>query len=413
MKIRSITCFYDPNAENASHIISDLSRFVLEFRAGCENIGFSTQTYRLSTPSFAALWPDLNRDQLITRACQLENEVVAAGFDYLSLGPALIEYPESFKAIPDMLSETSKTFFSAFIADLQHGVNMSAIKAAGSVIFQSALIEPEGFANLRFSALANVEPYGPFFPGSFHIKDQPAAFSIAVEAADEVVKAFQSAENLTEAKDNLISALEGGAGQISAVIETILSRHTIKFIGFDFSVAPYPETACSLGYALEILGVSSLGQHGSLAAAAFLADALDRGNWPRTGFNGLMLPLLEDSILAQRSIDNTLSVKDLLMFSAVCGTGLDTIPLAGDVPQESIEALLLDIAALSSRLQKPLTARLMPVPGKKVGELTTFNFEFFANGRILALHASPLKNLLGSSDDQFNLQTRNYYRSLR
>lgn len=413
MKIRSITCFYDPNAENASQIISDLSRFVQDLRAGCENIGISTQTCRLSTPSFAVIWPDSTHDQLIVKAHQLETEAVAAGFDYLSLGPALIEYPDSFKAIPDMLSETSKTFFSAFIADLQHGVNMQSIKAAASVIFKSALIEPDGFANLRFSALANVEPYGPFFPGSFHIKDQPAAFSIAVEAADEVVKAFQSARNLSEAKENLIYKLEDSAGKMTAMIETILTRRSIRFIGFDFSVAPYPDNACSLGNALEILGVSSLGQHGSLAAAAFLADALDSGNWPRVGFNGLMLPLLEDSILAQRSIDNTLSVKDLLMFSAVCGTGLDTIPLAGDVTQESIEALLLDIAALSSRLQKPLTARLMPVPGKKVGDLTTFNFEFFANGRILELQTSPLKNLLGSPDEQFSLQTRNYYRSLR
>jgi hypothetical protein len=413
MKIRSITCFYDPNAENAHQIVTNLSRFIQEFRVGCENIGISAQTCRLSTPSFAALWHDLDHDQLIKKACQLETETLAAGFDYLSLGSALIEYPESFKVIPEMLSETSKTFFSAFIADLQHGVNIASIKAAGSVIFRSALIEPDGFANLRFSALANVEPYGPFFPGSFHIKDQPAALSIAVEAADDVVIAFQSANSLLEAKQDLINRLEAQAVRISAVLENILKHYPIKFIGYDFSVAPYPDDACSLGNALEILGITSLGQHGSLAAAAFLADALDSGNWPRAGFNGLMLPLLEDSILAQRSIDNTLSVKDLLMFSAVCGTGLDTIPLSGDVPQESIEALLLDIAALSSRLQKPLTARLMPVPGKKAGEMTTFNFEFFANSRILALEALPLKRFLGSPEEHFSLQTRNYYRSLR
>ena len=76
-----------------------------------------------------------------------------------------------------------------------------------------------------------------------------------------------------------------------------------------------------------------------------------------------MLPVLEDSTLAARSETGLLSVKDLLMYSSVCGTGLDTVPLPGDITQEMIESLLLDIAALSLRLDKPLTARLMPVPG--------------------------------------------------
>ena len=119
-----------------------------------------------------------------------------------------------------------------------------------------------------------------------------------------------------------------------------------------------------------------------MAAAAFLADTLDRGEWRKTGFNGLMLPVLEDSTLAARS-GGTLGLKDLLLFSAVCGTGLDTIPLPGSVTAWQIEALLLDVAALAVRLNKPLTARLMPVPGKREGELTTFNFSYFSNGKLM------------------------------
>ena len=154
------------------------------------------------------------------------------------------------------------------------------------------------------------------------------------------------------------------------------------------------------------MGPGKLGKHGSLAAAAFLADTLDRGNWPRTGFNGLMLPLLEDSILAKRSIDQTLSIKDLLMFSAVCGTGLDTIPLPGNTSSQELEALLLDIAALASRLRKPLTVRAMPVPGKQAGDLTSFDFEYFANGRVLELDSMPLQNLFATDQKSFSLQPR-------
>jgi hypothetical protein len=137
---------------------------------------------------------------------------------------------------------------------------------------------------------------------------------------------------------------------------------------------------------------------GSLTAAAILADALDRGAWQRTGYNGLMLPMLEDSILAARTETTQFTIKDLLLFSAVCGTGLDTVPLPGDISAEMITPLLLDISALSLRLSKPLTARLMPVPGLKSGEKTFFDFDFFENGQIMDLPAAALSKALASSE---------------
>jgi hypothetical protein len=145
--------------------------------------------------------------------------------------------------------------------------------------------------------------------------------------------------------------------------------------------------------------------HGSLAAAAILTEAIDRADFPHAGFSGLMMPVLEDKMLAWRAAEGTLSVKDLLMYSAVCGTGLDTVPLAGDTTPEQISALLLDLAALALRLDKPLTARLMPVPGKKAGDPTGFNFEFFANSRVMALRAEPLKGAL-AGEETFQLNPR-------
>ncbi len=82
-------------------------------------------------------------------------------------------------------------------------------------------------------------------------------------------------------------------------------------------------------------------------------------------------------MLAERAAEGRLTVKDLLLYSAVCGTGLDTVPLPGDVTSGQIAALLLDISALALRLDKPLTARLMPVPGKQAGDMTSFNFGYF------------------------------------
>jgi uncharacterized protein (UPF0210 family) len=145
--------------------------------------------------------------------------------------------------------------------------------------------------------------------------------------------------------------------------------------------------------------------HGSLAAAAILADALDKADFPRVGFSGLLFAQLEDSILAARAVQGHLTVKDLLMYSAVCGTGLDTVPLPGEITPEELTPLLLDLAALAMRLDKPLTARLMPVPGKKAGEATSFDFPFFANSRVMPLQSQPLKGHLAGGES-FSVEAR-------
>jgi uncharacterized protein (UPF0210 family) len=142
-----------------------------------------------------------------------------------------------------------------------------------------------------------------------------------------------------------------------------------------------------------------VGLHGSLAAAAFMTDAIDQANFSRTGFSGLMLPVLEDATLAARASQDVLTIKDMLLYSAVCGTGLDTVPLPGNTTVEQLQAVLLDLAALALRLDKPLTARLMPIPGKAAGDPTDFNFDFFANSRVLGLDAQPLTGHLGGDEE--------------
>jgi hypothetical protein len=153
------------------------------------------------------------------------------------------------------------------------------------------------------------------------------------------------------------------------------------------------------------MGLAAVGRQGSLAAAAVLTSAVDAADFPRAGFNGLLLPPLEDYTLAKRAAEGGLTVNDLLMYSAVCGTGLDTVPLPGDVRVAAMAALLLDLAALALRLDKPLTARLMPIPGKQAGDETTFEFDFFANTRVMALDAEALGGAL-AAEQMIKLRSR-------
>jgi len=96
-----------------------------------------------------------------------------------------------------------------------------------------------------------------------------------------------------------------------------------------------------------------------------------------------MLPVLEDFGLSERNNEGTFNITNLLIYSAVCGIGLDTIPLPGNVPEKKLYSLLIDIASLSNKLDKPLSARLMPIPNKKKGDMTDFTFNYFANSKLM------------------------------
>jgi uncharacterized protein len=404
MRIRSITCFWNPKESNAEQSLNQLARLSEIAAARFAENGYEVQTTRLATVPFPEYLDRFEEDAAISLAQKIEALAKAHHFAYWCLGSARPEQPKSYSLIPSMLANTENAFFNGVIADAQNGVYLKAIWSCAQIIHQASRIAPDGFTNLRFTALANVPPFGPFFPAAYHHGISPA-FGLALEAADLAIKAFSAASTLAEARQNLVDALDENGKALKRIADHLQAEFGVEFKGMDFSLAPFPEDWCSLGGAIERLGVEKMGLIGSLAAAAFVADALDRGNWQRAGFNGLMLPVLEDGVLARRTIDGTLTIKDMLLYSTVCGTGLDTVPLPGDCSIDQIAGILLDIAALSVRLNKPLTGRLMPVPGKKAGDMTEFNFAFFANGRVLDLPAAPLAGFL-ASEETFLLKPR-------
>lgn len=399
MYIRSITYFFNPGWPVAAQALQRSGEFIRAARPAFEASGYAVQTTRLATPPFPRLVTPLSRQAVLSLAHKLEGAARDLGFEYVSLGPALPDVLDSYAIIPAVLADTSAIFFSGLLtsAGAWRGVSLPAVRQCARVIQQAATITPDGFANLRFAALANVPPGAPFFPAAYHQGSEPA-FALATEAADLAVQAFAEAGSLAEARGRLIASIEDHAGKLSETAQALSERFRLPYLGIDFTLAPFPETSRSFGTALERLGLPAVGVHGSLAAAAILASTLDQARFPRLGFSGLMLPVLEDAVLAERAAQGILTVKDLLLYSSVCGAGLDTLPLPGDVSEEALAAVLLDLAALALRLDKPLTARLMPIPGKQAGDLTHFDFAYFANSRVLALEAQPLKGLLAGNE---------------
>jgi uncharacterized protein (UPF0210 family) len=395
MKIRSITYFCNPGYPLDEKILRRAGRFLAKAKSAYKVAGYEVQTIRLATIPFPKILGTENIDKLSEYTSQIADIAQQLNIGYISLGHALPEIPHSYEVIPDAIFVSKNVFFSGMMADTTRGLDLAAIHACAEIIVKCAIIEPNGFANLQFAALANVKPGAPFLPAAFHdVSASTPAFAIATESADLAVQAFENVKSIEEGRTNLVNEIEKHGRKLTEVAKSL----RCKFYGIDFSLAPFPDDAHSLGNAVEKMGISKIGLHGSLAAAAILTESIDRADFPHTGFSGFMQPVLEDSVLAKRAAEGTLTIKDALLYSTVCGTGLDTVPLPGDITAELLVPLLLDISALALRLNKPLTARLMPVPGKRAGDETNFDFGFFANSKVMQLESEPLKDSLNGNE---------------
>ena len=199
-----------------------------------------------------------------------------------------------------------------------------------------------------------------------------------------------------------IAGLHAGVGHVHLHVGTLREAEGFyhRAIGFDKTVWSYPGALfLSAGGYHHHLGTNvwspgpapadddarllawSFDRAGPLLTAALAAVALAAASVPL--FPRTFLPAFNEG---------TLTIKDALLYSAVCGTGLDTVPLPGDTTAEQLVPLLLDLSALALRLDKPLTARLMPIPGKKAGDDTNFDFPFFAQSKIMSLDSEKLNS---------------------
>jgi uncharacterized protein len=384
MKIRAITAFVEIHADDTETTLARAATFLHAAAYAFHQAGITVQTRRVATQPFPQIDYPLGPVGMPALASRMREESTSYGIDSLALGPVRAgDDPDYLDAVPDIFRAVSGVFASVEIGHPAYGVDLDLLRHAASVIREVSTITHDGLSNLHLGAMVNCEPGVPFFPAAYHTGGPPR-FALAVEAADLAVIAFQDAETPGTAQQRLTDMIERAAQQLTPIAGQLAEDHGFTFGGIDFSLAPYPGPATSLGAAIEQLGVR-LGGAGMVGAVALVMNAIEAANFPHCGFNGLMLPVLEDSLMGQRAAEGALGLKDLLLYSALCGTGLDCIPLPGDVSEDVLAAILLDVAALGLRLDKPLTARLMPLPGKAAGDPVAFpQYEYFAPSRVLA-----------------------------
>jgi uncharacterized protein (UPF0210 family) len=409
MNVRSLTTGAALPTDEAARaiLIERLGGFAAATRAALEDAGFTVQTARLSVQPLER-WLSSGPEAAEIVAL-VGRTVESSGIDYWSLGTiqaggGAVEAPALAEMLPELLSAAPNAFASLQVGMRRNGsgeVSIEAVRTAARVIRALAAATPDGFGNLRFAAAANCPPHVPFFPASYYGEDAAnhgrPEFGLALEAADLAVLAFERASTLEQARQNLLALLVEHGTKAAEVCTARGAEAGFTFTGLDISMAPHPAPERSIGRALEIVSGTPLGAPGTLAAAAFVTGVLReaREKLRTVGYSGLMLPVLEDQTLADRAAEGLVSLDTLLLMSAVCGLGLDTVPLPGDVTQEQIERIVLDMAALAVRLDKPLTARLLPVPGKVAGEPAEWpDFPYFARGKVMAVHEAGRGGLL-------------------
>ncbi len=382
MRIRAITVGTNVRYANDQVIIdSRIPSFIDAARDRFDGADLTPQSIRLAAQPFPSIVPP-DREAVVGFARALETAGAEAGFDYLSIGPV---DPESLEYVPyltEAILTTENVFGTVITGDRRWGVSLPSVAAAAGVIAALGRRSDRGFGNLRFAALANCPPDIPFFPAGYH-QGERTSFGIAWEAADLALDAFSAAGTIAEAQQRLLSLVEREGERVAGLARELAERHGITFTGIDLSLAPFPEEARSIGAAFERLGVDVFGAPGTLFIASLITGVLQQARLPKTGYSGLMLPVLEDSVLAERAAQGTYTVNDLLLYSAVCGVGLDVVPLPGETGIDELRGLLLDVASLAVRLDKPLSARLMPLPGKQAGDPTGFSFSYFVNGVVM------------------------------
>jgi len=366
---------------------TEASEAALGFLKGAKravaDAGYEVQTLRIATqPLLEGATTRARADAL--PALQALDRAVVAERVLVSIGPVLApdgDDPDFAAWAAELVRTTQNVSFTVRVASPERGASPRGVTAAGDAMVAIARATTGGIGNFRFAAAANVPAGTPFFPVAYHAGSN--AVAIGLESPPLLSAGFTGASTLAEAKQRLTELLEARLGPLEHLVRDIARRERRAYAGIDISPAPGKDA--SIGAVIEELTGVPFGASSTLAACAAITDVLKSVRVKTCGYSGLMLPILEDPVLAKRASEGRFSVRELLLYSSVCGTGLDVVPLPGDIAADRLAALIADVAALSTKLRKPLSARLFPVPGKGVGQVAHYDDPYLTDCAVLKL----------------------------
>jgi uncharacterized protein (UPF0210 family) len=384
-KVRAVTAFVRLEQASYQQEIAAALSVLRAVKGEFEKQGYDVETIRIVTQPLPELLSGQSETQALAYLKSLNDLGSKEGF-IPCLGPAMMrdtDDPRNMRLLEKALSTLPNLDASTIIAD-DDGIHWTVIRETAALVHDVTGHSPHSQGNFGFTATAMVKPYGPFYPGAYHT-GPGKRLSIGFEGANVVQEVFAHTRgDFSGSVTELTKQLTVHAKVAETIGQRIAAANGWTFMGVDPTPAPLGNV--SIGAAIETYTGAKFGSSGTLTAALIITSAVKAVPVQQVGYSGLMVPVMEDERLAQRWAESTFNTDDLLAYSAVCGTGLDTVPFPGDISAEQMARIFGDVASLAWKWKKPLSARLQPVAGKKAGDQTQFSSPFLFN---TTLHAVP------------------------
>ncbi|GBG25409.1 Hypothetical Protein FCC1311_016272 [Hondaea fermentalgiana] len=325
---------------------------------------------------------------------------------FLSLGP--MRSSKHLALIPKILALAPHVNMSASaVQNKDDAPDFGRALQLADVTKQVALLGEDGQGSFRFCVSSEVPAGTPFFPAShFAANYENVCFAIGLETSSVLVQAWEVAASAEEdeiaavhakCQFELTTRMADLLRPLGEACATLANHEGATFFGIDASMNPSlsdPGIGHAFGTVLKRIGKESpgsalFGSTGTLSLCFLLTksirDAGKAAGVTLCGYSGLMLPQMEDKGIAAAAAAGAFTVQDLLLFSSVCGVGIDTVPIPGETSREKLALLFMDMWALSTKWSKPLSCRVLPVAGKKAGEETNTSNPFLCNSVVLGL----------------------------
>ncbi|GER72821.1 PFL family protein [Weizmannia acidilactici] len=284
-------------------------------------------------------------------------------------------------SIPEALAETERVCASVNVGSTRSGINMDAVRDMGKIIKRTAELtaDSQGLGCAKLVVFANAVEDNPFMAGAFHgVGEADVAINVGVSGPGVVKRALEKVKG--KPFDVVAETVKKTAFKITRMGQLVgmeaSKRLGVPFGIVDLSLAPTPAVGDSVAHILEEMGLESVGTHGTTAALALLNDAVKKGGVMACGhvggLSGAFIPVSEDAGMIDAVNRGALNLEKLEAMTAICSVGLDMIAIPGDVPAETISAMIADEAAIGVINNKTTAVRIIPAPGTNVGDRVEF-----------------------------------------
>lgn len=313
----------------------------------------------------------------------LDKAAKALGIDFIGGYSALVQkgYQSGdrtlISSLPEALAETDFVCASVNVGSTRSGINMDAVAQMGEVIVAGSKLDM--MTNAKLVVFCNAVEDNPFMAGGFHgISEPDTVINVGVSGPGVVKTALEKVKG--ESMDVVAETIKKTAFKVTRMGQLVgtlaAEKLGVQFGIVDLSLAPTAAAGDSVAEVLEEIGVEQVGTHGTTAALAMLNDAVKKGGIMACshvgGLSGAFIPVSEDERMIKAVNAGTLNISKLEAMTAVCSVGLDMIAIPGDTPKETISAMIADEAAIGMINNKTTAVRVIPAPGKKVGDTVEF-----------------------------------------